>query len=576
MLSSNYETLCAVPVGNASGSANNKTSPRWAKKGHCLMLALAMACAGVLSGGDLAAQDGPPLVPVTRPPMGWSSWNSFSNTVDAQITMDQARAMVSSGMQKVGYEYVNIDEGWWLGTRDSQGNIVVDAKAWPALAPGEHPGDMSNIVRFIHGLGLKAGIYTDAGESGCSMFPDLGPKYFHSGSEGHYEQDFLQFAKWGFDFVKVDWCGGNQENLDPAVQYAEIGRAILRAEAITGHRLFYSICDWGKNSPWSWAPGIGGVPAAIWRTSGDIVAPVVAGHEHADRKASFAGMLSNFDQGIHPEAQHTGYYNDPDMMVLGMPGLTDAQNRVHMSLWAISGAPLLVGADLAKLSPAVLALLTQSSVIAVDQDPAALQAVKIAEPATGLQVWSKPLAEPGGRAVLLLNRTSSDQSIAVQWTDLHLQSSAPRITDAWSREQLMGTDAAYETTIPAGDAKMLLVAGTEGPMRHYKPLPVQGTTAGAQLGAVLRQHPVRFENVEGRGEMTRIQIVYTNPDQVVRYAKLRVNGQIATIIAFPPSGKNGPGMVWIQARLDRKGAENLLDFSADCDPGPVVDSISLQ
>ena len=576
MLSSNYETLCAVPVSNASWSENNKTSPGWAKKAHFLMLALAMACAGVLSGRDLAAQAGPPLMPVTRPPMGWSSWNSFSNTVDAQIIMDQARAMVSSGMQKAGYEYVNIDEGWWLGTRDSQGNIVVDTKAWPAIAPGEHSGDMSNIVRFIHGLGLKAGIYTDAGESGCSMFPDLGPKYFHSGSEGHYEQDFLLFAKWGFDFVKVDWCGGNQENLDPAVQYAEIGRAILRAEAITGHHLFYSICDWGKNSPWSWAPGIGGVPAAIWRTSGDIVAPVVAKHEHADRKASFAGMLSNFDQGIHPEAQHTGYYNDPDMMVLGMPGLTDAQNRVHMSLWAISGAPLLVGADLAKLSPAVLALLTQSSVIAVDQDPAALQAVKIAEPATGLQVWSKPLAEPGGRAVLLLNRTSSAQSIAVRWTDLHLQSSAPRITDAWSGEQLKGTDAAYEATVPAGDAKMLLVAGTEGPMRHYKPLSVQGSMAGAQLGAVLREHPVRFENVEGRGEMMRIQIIYTNPDQVVRYAKLRVNGQIATIIAFPPSGQNGSGMLWIQARLDRKGAENLLDFSADCDPGPVVDSISLQ
>jgi Alpha galactosidase A/Alpha galactosidase C-terminal beta sandwich domain len=576
MLSSNYENLCVAPVGNESGSANKKTSPRSAKKGHCLMLALAMACAGVLSGRDLAAQEGPPLMPVTRPAMGWSSWNSFSNTVDAQIIMEQARAMVSSGMQKAGYEYVNIDEGWWLGTRDSQGNIVVDAKAWPALAPGEHPGDMSNIVRSIHGLGLKAGIYTDAGESGCSMFPDLGPKYFHTGSEGHYEQDFLQFAKWGFDFVKVDWCGGNQENLDPAVQYAEIGRAILRAEAITGHRLFYSICDWGKNSPWSWAPAIGGVPAAIWRTSGDIVAPVVAGHEHADRKASFAGMLSNFDQGIHPEAQHTGYYNDPDMMVLGMPGLTDAQNRVHMSLWAISGAPLLVGADLAKLSPAVLALLTKSSVIAVDQDPAALQAVKIAEPATGLQVWSKPLAEPGGRAVLLLNRTGSDQSIAIRWTDLQLQSSTPRITDAWTGEQLKGTDAAYEATVPAGDAKMLLVVGTEGPMRHYKPLPVQGTTAGAQLGAVLREHPVRFENVEGRGEMTRIQIIFTNPDQVARYAKLRVNGQIATTIAFPPSGKNAPGIVWIQARLDRKGAANLLDLSADCDPGPVVDSISLQ
>ncbi len=540
-----------------------------------MMLALAMACTVVLSGRGLDAQAGPPLMPVTRPPMGWSSWNSFSNTVDAQVVMDQARAMVSSGMQKVGYEYVNIDEGWWLGTRDSQGNIVVDAKAWPALAPGEHPGDMSNIVRFIHGLGLKAGIYTDAGESGCSMFPDLGPKYFHAGSEGHYQQDFLQFAKWGFDFVKVDWCGGNQENLDPAVQYGEIGRAILRAEAMTGRRLFYSICNWGKNSPWSWAPGAGGVPAAMWRTSGDIVAPVVAGHEHADRKASFVGMLSNFDQGIHPEAQHTGYYNDPDMMVLGMQGLTEAQNRVHMSLWAISGAPLLVGADLAKLSPDELSLLTKSSVIAVDQDPAALQAVKVAEPMPGLQVWSKPLAEAGLRAVLLLNRTGSDQSIAILWTDLQLQSTTPRITDAWTGELLKSTDASYETTVPAGDAKMLLVAGTEGPMRHYKPLPVQGSTAGTQAGAVLRQHPVRFENLEGRGEMTRIQIIYTNPDRVARYAKLRVNAQSPTIIAFPPTGKSEPGMVWIQARLDRKGAENLLDFSADCDFGPVVDSISI-
>jgi hypothetical protein len=124
---------------------------------------------------------------------------------------------------------------------------------------------------------------------------------------------------------------------------------------------------------------------------------------------------------------------------------------------------------------------------------------------------------------------------------------------------------------------MLLVVGTEGPMMHYKPpVPVQGTAAGTQPGAVLRDHPVRFENVEGRGAMMRIQIIYRNPDQVARYAKLRVNGQVATVIAFPPGGKNGPEMVWIQAKLDRRGAENQLDLSADCDPGPVVDSLSLQ
>ena len=160
------------------------------------------------------AQSAARQMTIPLPPMGWSSWNSFSNTIDSQITQQQAKAMISTGMSKVGYQYINIDEGWWLGQRHEDGSFVVDPNAWPALAPGEKAGDMSNIVRYIHSLGLKAGIYTDAGESGCSMFPDLGPVYMHTGSEGHYEQDFLQFAKWGFDYVKVDWCGGDKENLE--------------------------------------------------------------------------------------------------------------------------------------------------------------------------------------------------------------------------------------------------------------------------------------------------------------------------------------------------------------------------
>ena len=156
--------------------------------------------------------------------------------------MEQAKAMVSSGMKLAGYQYINIDEGWWLGARDASGNIVVEAKQWPALQPGEHDGDMSNIVKFIHAQGLKAGIYTDAGEAGCGFYgPDLGPPMPHTGSEGHYDQDFLQFAEWGFDYVKVDWCGGDHENLDPAVQYAEIAHAIascrenLRAPTLLFH-----------------------------------------------------------------------------------------------------------------------------------------------------------------------------------------------------------------------------------------------------------------------------------------------------------------------------------------------------
>src|SRR5580698_9568519 len=384
--------------------------------------ARAAVLALVAMGSSALAQGPANQIAVPPPPMGWSSWNSFSNTVDSQVIQAQAKSMISTGLHKAGYQYINIDEGWWLGQRDKDGNSVVEPKAWPAIAAGEHDGDMANIVRYIHGLGLKAGIYTDAGADGCSTVgPDLGPSYPHTGSEGHYEQDFLQFAKWGFDYVKVDWCGGDKEHLDPAIQYAEVARAIARAESMTGHRLYFSICNWGNQSPWTWAPNVGGVSADIWRTGGDIVAPIVANTKNADRKASFKEVLREFDQAQHPAGQHTGFYNDPDMMVVGMPGLTDQQNRAHMSLWAISGGPLLVGADLARLSPADIATLTNPDVLRVDQDSLGLQSVKVASPAPGLEVWSKPLSTAGERAVLLLNRTASPAAIAVRWSELGLR-----------------------------------------------------------------------------------------------------------------------------------------------------------
>jgi hypothetical protein len=512
-------------------------------------------------------------IPVPLPPMGWSSWNSFSNSVDAQVVMAQAKAMVANGMQKAGYQYVNIDEGWWVGKRDGDGNFVVDEKAWPALAEGDKPGDMANIVRFIHSLGLKAGIYTDAGRDGCSLYPDLGPMYFNTGSEGHYEQDFLQFARWGFDYVKVDWCGGDRENLDPAVQYAEIARAIARAEKITGHRLYFSICNWGNQSPWTWAPNVGGVPADIWRTSGDIVDPIVAGGKNSARKASFDKMLGNFDQGIHPDAQHTGFYNDPDMMVIGMPGFSDTQNRVHMCLWAISGAPLLVGADLAKLSPETLGMLTNPGVLAVDQDALGLQAVKVAEPAKGQEVWVKPLAKAGSRAVLLLNRTNAAQEIKSGWKDLGLTpGTKATVRNLWTGEELTSFDS-FSVQVPPRDATFMLVQGTASPAKTYQPEKTPGTAPKTQ--PLCRGCDLRFTSVGSRAPWGLVRIRYTNPDKAYRFAELRVNGRIATRIGFPPTGPN-PGTVTIQALLDRRDETNTMIFSADRDPGPAIDSISVE
>jgi hypothetical protein len=545
------------------------------------VLATGVLIAALMCGsGNTKAQK---QISVPLPPMGWSSWNSFSNTVDSQVIADQAKAMISTGMQKLGYQYINIDEGWWLGQRDEHGNIIVDPKAWPALVPGERAGDMSNIVRYIHGLGLKAGIYTDAGRDGCGTFsPDLGPGYPNEGSEGHYQQDFLQFAKWGFDYVKVDWCGGNKENLDPAVQYAEIARAIARAEAITGHHLYYSICNWGKQSPWTWAPNVGGVNADIWRTSGDIVAPIVAGSKNAGRRASFKKMLSNFDQGIHPEAQHSGFYNDPDMMVIGMPGLTDAENRVHMSLWAISGAPLLVGADLTQLSDATLATLTNPAVIGIDQDALGLQAVKVLDEVGGLEVWSKRLSKPGERAVLLLNRADEASSIVVSpitvsWKDLGLASSSATVRDLWAGKGLGGFDEHYTATVPRGDAVLLLVYGTEAKPARISPAALTKPTHEGSAAAESEQAFSIKASTCGH-PFAAIQIEYKNPDASPRIAELHVNEQVATRVAFPPTGTS-EGSVWIQVRLDEAGtsaaASNILRFSSTRGQGPQIDSIFL-
>lgn len=525
-------------------------------------------------------------IPIEPPPLGWSSWNSFSNTINSQIVMRQARAMVDSGMQRAGYQYINIDEGWWLGQRDASGNIVVDAEQWPALKSGERAGDMANIVRYIHSLGLKAGIYTDAGEDGCGFYgPDIGPPMPHTGAEGHYEQDLLQFARWGFDYVKVDWCGGDREKLDPAIQYAEIAHAITRAELLTKHHLFYSICEWGNNSPWTWAAGIGGVRSDIWRTSGDIVAPIVAGSAHSSRLAEFKGVLSNFDQGIHPEAQHTGYYNDLDMMVLGMPGLDDRQNRVHMSLWAISGAPLLVGADLTKLSATQIAMLTESAVLAIDQDAMGLQGVKVSEPRKDVQIWCKVLFDPGMRAVLLLNRGETPADISLHWSEIGLSGRNATVKDVWAGRDL-GSISSYSSSVGARDAVLLLIHGTDVTATNYaaasSSAELQGgataepcnTCASGYSVALGGEKEIRFV-VAAIHRPTFVQIQYLNEAPLPLFAQLRVDGRDPTTVLFPPTATSGsPGSITVEIEPSQAAEQSTLDFSSNGIAGPSLVSVS--
>jgi hypothetical protein len=264
------------------------------------------------------------------------------------------------------------------------------------------------------------------------------------------------------------------------------------------------------------------------------------------------------------------------MMVVGMPGLTDAQNRAHMSLWAISGAPLLVGADLTRLNDATLATLTNPEVLAVDQDALGLQAVKVASYGDGLEVWSKALAAPGENAVLLLNRSGEPTSIKVNWSDLGLaDSSSATVRDIWAQRDLGSLNGSYSATVPALDAVLVIVKGSEGNLTKYA---AGGRQTGRSNGTILQpNHPVSFTQVASRVPMARVQIAYINPDNTARFVELRVNGRTATKIAFPPTGSGqAVGAIWVQSQLDRSGAKNVLEFSTDCGPGPAIVSISVE
>ena len=373
-------------------------------------------------GGTAGANNG------SGPPMGWASWNTFAAKINYNVIKQQADAMVSSGLKAAGYQYVNIDEGWWQGTRDGSGNITIDTAEWP--------GGMQAIADYIHGLGLKAGIYTDAGKAGCGYyFPTGRPAAPNSGAESHYDQDFLQFSKWGFDFVKVDWCGGDAEGLDAQTAYQAISDSIKKATAQTGRPMVLSVCNWGKQSPWNWAPSM----STMWRTSADII--------YFGEQANLDRVLGNFDSAQHSTAQSPGHYNDPDMLIVGMSGFNLAQNRTHMALWAIASAPLLAGNNLGTMSSDTKNVLTNSEVIAINQDPLAKQGTKMSGGGTGLEIYNKVLSGTGRRAVLLLNRGTATATMTVRFADIGLGTSAS-VRNIWAATDVGTKTTSYDVSVP--------------------------------------------------------------------------------------------------------------------------------
>jgi alpha-galactosidase len=325
------------------------------------------------------------------PPMGWNSWNHFACDVSAQLIRETADAMVETGMRDAGYQYVVIDDCWQVA-RDASGRLVADSTRFP--------GGLKPLADYVHQRGLKFGVYTDAGRRTCQGRP---------GTYGHEEQDARSFAEWGVDYVKEDWCYA--EGFDAPSQYAKFRDALAQA----GRPIVFSICEWGSNRPWEWAPGTGN----LWRTTGDI----------ADRWNSMLGIVDLSTQ--YAPVAGPGSWNDPDMLEVGNGGMTDDEYRAHFSLWAIMAAPLMAGNDLRTMPQNTREILTNREVIAVDQDSAGVQGTLVAENPPELQVWAKPLRD-GSRAVALLNRSSIPAAMSTSWGRIGLRPGPATVRDLWA------------------------------------------------------------------------------------------------------------------------------------------------
>lgn len=355
------------------------------------------------------------------PPMGWNSWNRYGCDIDEELIRETAEAMVSSGMKEAGYQYINIDDCWQTA-RDDEGTIIAD--------PVRFPSGILALADYVHAQGLKFGLYTDAGRRTCQERP---------GSYGYEEIDARTYASWGVDYVKVDWC--YSEGLRPRVRYAAM-RDALKA---SGRRIVHSICNWGWDDPWVWGPETG----QLWRTSADITdlyLSMLLNLRQAENWAAFAGP---------------GHWNDPDMLEVGNGGMTGDQYRAHFSLWAMLAAPLIAGNDLTEMSPETLEILTNREVIAVNQDPAGIQGVKIKQEKSR-EVWAKPLSKPGERAVLFFNLAfTTDVRMEVAWNDMGLAPGEAEVRDLWTHEDLGVFEDKFSTVVRPTSVVMLKITGRE-------------------------------------------------------------------------------------------------------------------
>ena len=370
------------------------------------------------------------------PPMGWNSWNMFGPTINAGIVKQTADAFVTGGLREAGYQYIVIDDHWH-GGRGADGRLFPD--------PQKFPDGMKAVSEYVHALGLKFGIYSDAGPLTCGDQP---------ASQDNEEIDARTFADWGVDFLKYDWCHAEDTRANAEYRYGRMSAALKAS----GREIVFSICEWGHHRPWLWGPKAGG---QLWRTTGDI------GDSWTDLNDGRDGILYGIDsigfeqqRGLEAYAG-PGAWNDTDMLVVGLrgrskaivgAGCTDSEYRSHFSLWCMLAAPLMIGCDVRNMDGATRAILTNREAIAIDQDLLGKQGYRASRNGAA-EIWKKPLAD-GQLAVGLFNRGIKSHSIPVAWSDLEIGGKY-QLRDVWAQADMGVFDSLYRAEVESHGCALL-------------------------------------------------------------------------------------------------------------------------
>jgi len=368
------------------------------------------------------------------PTMGWSSWNTFALNINEKVICGQADAMVKTGLKDAGYEYINIDDGYWNG-RAANGELRINTDRFP--------NGMKYVADYIHKLGLKAGIYSDAGDNTC------GSANTHAwglgvGLAGHEEADcHLYFVDWGYDFIKVDYCGGNHMGLNERDQYTKISNAIKKCEKEKGKRIAFNICRWAY--PGTWVNEI----ADSWRTTGDIY-------------DAWKSVKDIVNENLYIQAYtNNGHYNDMDMLEIGR-SMNDNEERTHMAYWCIASSPLLIGCDMSQLRTSSLNLMKNPDLIEMNQNCLGIGA-PVVQRKGEVYVVAKDMDQLRGhrRAVVVMNLSDNEQTIDMNLAALEFEGTV-QVHDCFGDVDDHSASNTMRVTIPAHGSQAYFITGKRG------------------------------------------------------------------------------------------------------------------